>query len=118
MAKNTTVHQFVEAIAEYINLGNNGTMVLMGQNDAWGKAIIENNELVSIMYGIYRGKDALQQISQLSSIRFMFRPEKKDEVSAQGNKGYANAGSARMSSEEFFAYFDFDFTFFRHGEAP
>lgn len=118
MNSKTTVNHFVEAIADNINQGKDGTMVIMGEDDGWGKAIIERGELVSIVYGIYRGQDALQQLIKLSSLRFMFRPAKATEPSTLGNRAYANAGSARISSEGFFSYFNFDFDFFRDGAAP
>lgn len=118
MNRKSTVNQFVEAIAEHIMQAKNGSMVIMGQDDAWGKAIIERGELVSITYGIYRGKEALHKLSELSSFRFMFRPSKIVEPSAQKNTAFTDAGSARISSEEFFAHFDFDFDFYQDGGIP
>lgn len=96
-----TLSHFIEAIAEYISFNMDGTIVIMGNDDGWGKLIIENAEIVSLNYGIYRGMQVLPELKKLEEIRFMFRPVKE----GAGNASYSNAGSARMSNEDFFRYF-------------
>jgi len=97
-----TLKHFIEAIAEYISFNMDGTVVIMGNDDGWGKLIIENAEIVSLNYGIFRGMQVLPELKKLEELRFMFRPAKPGAVA----NSYANAGSARMSNEDFFKYFD------------
>lgn len=103
MQHKETIKNFVKALTEYIKNSMNGTVVLMGDNDGWGKLIIENEQIVSINYGIFRGMQVLPELEKLKEIRFMFRPAKKDE--GNGNQGYVSAGSARITNEDFFSYF-------------
>ena len=98
-----TLKDFITALAEYVQNNMNGNVVIMGDNDGWGKLIIENAQIVSINYGVFRGMQVLPELEKLNEIRFMFRPEKKD--GANDNKAYTSAGSARISNEEFFSYF-------------
>ena len=103
MQHKQTIKDFVKALTEYVQNNMNGNVVIMGDDDGWGKLIIENTQIVSINYGVLRGMQVLPELEKLNEIRFMFRPEKKD--AANGNKAYINAGSARISNEEFFSYF-------------
>lgn len=103
MQHKETIKNFVKALTEYIKNSMNGTVVLMGDNDGWGKLIIENAQIVSINYGIFRGMQVLPELEKLKEIRFMFRPAKKDD--GKGTDGYVSAGSARINNEEFFSYF-------------
>lgn len=102
MQHKQTIKDFVKALTEYVQNSMNGTVVIMGNNDGWGKLVIENAQIVSINYGIYRGMQVLPELEKLTEIRFMFRPAKQD---AGSGEEYARAGSARISNEEFFSYF-------------
>ena len=103
MQNKQTINNFVNALADYIQSNMNGSVVIMGDNDGWGKLIIEKSEIVSINYGIYRGMQVLPELEKLKEIRFMFRQAKKNE--GDGDDAFTNAGSARISSEDFFTYF-------------
>jgi len=98
-----TIKDFVKALTEYIQNNMNGSIVIMGDNDGWGKLIIENAQIVSINYGAYKGMQVLPELDKLNEIRFMFRPEKSDKKSS--NEGFVSAGSSRISNEEFFSYY-------------
>ncbi|MDH5764449.1 MAG: response regulator [Gammaproteobacteria bacterium] len=102
MQHKQTIKDFVTALTEYVQNSMDGTVVIMGDNDGWGKLIIENAQIVSINYGIYRGMQVLPELEKLNEIRFMFRPAKQD---GSGGDEYVKAGSARISNEEFFSYF-------------
>ena len=98
-----TLTKFVNAMTEYVENNMDGSIVIMGNDDGWGKLIIEDSEIVSINYGIFRGIQVLEQLEKLTEIRFMFRPSKTPV--SNDKKAYANAGSARMSNASFFEYF-------------
>ena len=99
------IKNFVSALAKYIESNMNGSVVLMGDNDGWGKVIIEKAEVVSINYGIYRGMQVLPELAKLNELRFMFREAKAGE--GDSDAAFSSAGSARISNEEFFTYFGF-----------
>jgi len=99
------IKNFVNALAKYIESDMNGSVVIMGDNDGWGKVIIEKAQIVSINYGIYRGMQVLPELAKLNELRFMLREAKTGE--GDSDVGFVNAGSARISNEEFFSYFGF-----------
>jgi len=94
-----TIEDFVKALSEYVQNGMSGSVVIMGQEDAWGKVVIEMGELVSLTYGVYRGPVALPELKKIVDIRFMFRPDKNNV------KKFSSPGSARICNEDFFSFF-------------
>ena len=103
MAYKQTLIKLIDAVIDYLESKVDGTVILMGEDDGWGKLVINNNNITSLVYKSLTGKAAFAELEKLNEINFLLRQTNDKSATAKVAPGES------ITTEEFFDHFGITF---------